>query len=90
MSGGDLELGVVHLQRRGRGLNAEERGRVAKRDPDRRVDGDHIGGHARDVRPRVEIVVPEHHVLHINSVEDVSDGERVPVPIGIGSGGQGP
>lgn len=44
-------------------MDAEERRGVAKRDPDRGVDGEHLGGYAREVRPRVDVVAAEHHAL---------------------------
>lgn len=69
VSGGDLELRIVHHQGRGWRVDAKERGRITKRNADRRVDGEHLGGHPGDVRSRLEMVALEHHALQ-NGEED--------------------
>ena len=44
-------------------MNAEEGGRVAKPDLDRRIEGKHLGGNPSEVHSGLDVVELEHHAL---------------------------
>lgn len=48
-------------------MYAEERGWVPIRNPDRRIQRQHICGHSRLIHPRLYVEAPEHHILPITA-----------------------
>lgn len=69
MAGGDGEVVVEEVERRGGDVQAEEGAPVAEAQPDRRVDGHHLGRDARPVRAALDVVRLEHHTLHTHGEE---------------------
>lgn len=64
LSGGDLELVVVKLERSGGDVDAEERPGISVVDPDRRIQRQHVRRHSRIVDPGLYIEALEHDILH--------------------------
>lgn len=74
MAGGDFELEIVELER-GRGdVDAEECGRIPVKDPDRRVQRQHVCWNPRLVVPRLHVEVLEHNILPIQ--HQISQGKK--------------